>query len=220
MKVVSAQGSKTKTSSEIDLFDGLVLSDEAKARASERIGEFLVEQVLSSVAEKKSPIQGEGWKQTLSKDYKAEKQSEGVTAEPNMELTGAMLDSLDYKTTDRGIEIGIFGSEAWKADGHNHFSAASAQATAPKRRFLPGEDQKFKADIERGVDEIIAEEIMKEESVKKSDLKDIESKAQFFAFFREKLPGYSNAEISKAILTNKKLFDIVSDLDLEEYLDG
>lgn len=64
-----------------------------------------------------------------------------------------MLDSLTYETTREGIKVGIFkSSEVPKADGHNDFSGDSK---LPKRRFIPEDNQEFKATIVAGVNQIL-----------------------------------------------------------------
>ncbi len=219
MKTIKAQGTETRTSSEIDLFDGIVASDEVKERISERVGDYLVEQILDSVGSQKSPVQGEGWA-PLSKDYKEYKKEQGANPVANMELKGDMLNSLTFKPTDNGVEVGFFDEQAWKADGHNHFSAASERSFAPKRRFLPDEGQNFKADIQRGVDAIIAEEVVKDLDINKDDLKNIETKAEFFSVFGDMLPGYSKGAIVNAIIQNPTLMEDLKELGLLDYLDG
>lgn len=175
---------------------------------------------MLKVGEQKSPVSGEPWKQSLSPDYAKKKKSEGAPPIPNMELSGKMLDALSFQNTKDGIEIGIFGKKAWQADGHNHFSAASEHAKAPKRRFLPDEGQNFKPEIKQGIEKIIADNIIDSESLKKTDLKDIETRKDFFDFLKEKFTGLSISEITEGILRNKKLFDLIEEMDLEEFLIG
>lgn len=218
MKTIKAQGTETRTSSEIDLFDGIIASDEVKERIAERVGDYLVEQILDSVGSARSPVQGESFS-PLSKDYKDYKKEQGANPVANMELKGDMLNSLTFKATDNGVEVGFFDDQAWKADGHNHFSEASVHAIAPKRRFLPDEGQNFKPEIQRGVDAIIAEEVVKDIELSREDLKNIETKAEFYAVFRELLPGYSNKKIVGAIIQNGALLADLEEFGLLDYLD-
>jgi hypothetical protein len=63
-----------------------------------------------------------------------------------------MLDSLTFEVTGTKVIIGIFDSDqAPKAYNHN------TGDTLPMRQFIPTEDQTFKRDIMRGIDEIIAD---------------------------------------------------------------
>ena len=49
-----------------------------------------------------------------------------------------MLNSLEYKRTRDGIEIGIFGgTDALKADNHCKFSSESLDTPVPRRPFIP-----------------------------------------------------------------------------------
>lgn len=213
MKVIKAQGSNSRTTSEIALFDDVDLSDDQKARVVDKVGTFLVEQILGSVSEAKSPVAGEPWPK-LSKSYKDLKQKEGATPIANMELTGEMMDALTFRPTKRGLEIGFFGPQAAKADGHNKLSGR--ENNTPQRRFLPAEGQSFESDIQSEVDAMLAEEALG--SIKRKDLKQIETKADFFDVFREKFPGLTNGEIKSAILGNKDLIDELDDLDLLKWL--
>ncbi len=216
MKVIKSQGTKTRTSSEIDLFsDNPSISEDTKARVTDRVGMFLVEQILSSVATQQSPVEGEAWP-TLSSEYRKYKKSQGATPVANMELTGDMLNSLTYRPTAKGVEVGVFGSEAPKADGHNKFSGL--ENNTPQRRFLPGEGQEFRGGIQSEVDAIIAEEVLKDLELTPFELKSIDSSAELYEVFSEKLPGYSSAEIKDAILANPDLLDQLNEFDLLEYL--
>ena len=120
------------------------------------VGDFLVEQILLSVGKGKSPVSGESFK-SLSKDYKDKKIKLGASPIPNLELTGEMLNSLTYRTTSDGIEIGFFDDQAWKADGHLKFSGE--KNGTPKRRFLPDVGQSFKKDIDKEINKIIQERL-------------------------------------------------------------
>lgn len=216
MKVVRAQGSPTRTSTEIDLFtDNALMSDEAKARVVDRVGVFLVEQILGSVSGQESPVSGEKWP-ALSKDYKAFKKGEGAAPVANMELTGDMLNSLTFRPTNKGVEVGFFGDQADKADGHNKLSGR--ENNTPKRRFLPSEGQSFKSDIQSGIDSIIAEEALKDAIIQPSELKSIGSSADLYEVFGSKMPGYTRSEIRSAILANQALIDELDAYDLLGYL--
>lgn len=131
-----------------------------KQEAINEVGNFLVEKILEDVSQQKSPVQGEPsrWR-SLSKKYRKEK---GKVASPiaNMELTGAMLDQLEFRPGARSLEIGIFDTtQAQKADNHNKFSAASKKTPVPPRKFIPNKKEKktFKRDIINQVDNILEE---------------------------------------------------------------
>lgn len=164
IKVIGAIGSERKTVSQIDLGLGDTnLSKQEQKDLKEKIGELLVEKVLSSVGDSTSPVSGQSWP-LLSKEYKKKKKEFGSKVTANMELTGDMLDSLTFKPTIDGIEIGFFNKQAWKADGHLKFSGA--HNNTPQRRFLPGEGQSFKRDITSIVNDMIQEAIQESEKNK------------------------------------------------------
>ena len=72
----------------------------------------------------------------------------------NLELSGDMLDSLEFRVKGTKIEVGIWGSEADKADGHNNFSGDSK---LPERKFIPNgsNGETFRPDIRQEVDSIL-----------------------------------------------------------------
>lgn len=177
MKVIKSQGTKSRTTSLIDLFDGEEVSPSLRKEIHNEVGEFLVEQVLQSVAEAKSPVSGESFP-ALKADYKKKKVAEGGSGVANLELSGDLLDALDFKSTAEGLEIGFFNSQAWKADGHLKFSGADNGI--PQRRFLPDEGQKFKRDIESQIEDIILDKIIGRAELNENDLKDVETKTDLY----------------------------------------
>jgi hypothetical protein len=127
------------------------------ADAKKEVGDYLIEEILRHVGDGKSPVQGERWK-SLSKEYADE--NKGGNRTPTMQLYGDLLDSLKAEDVGRdAIKIGHFGRQAPKADGHNQHSVeAKLWATSrefPKRRYIPEGSQKFKSNIERGINDIL-----------------------------------------------------------------
>lgn len=124
-----------------------------RPEVKKEIGDLIINEILKSVEQGKSPVSGESKFKKLNKKY-AKDQKHGNTT-PNLELEGDLLDSLTFKNTKQGIEVGIFkSSEVPKADGHNNFSGKSR---LPKRRFIPGESQTFKRGIKSEINQIIQE---------------------------------------------------------------
>ena len=82
------------------------------------------------------------------KDFKKKFSSSGKA---NMELTGDMLDALDWENLGgNSLEVGLFDPEqAAKAHKHN---------TSDKypRQFIPAKDQQFNDKITTGIEDIIA----------------------------------------------------------------
>jgi hypothetical protein len=121
--------------------------------AKKEVGNYLLEAILSTVSKGESPVRGGSWKKDLSASYKKVKSKYSNKLIANMELHGDLLDSLEFKETKSGVEIGIFQKDQVpKADGHNNFSGKSK---LPERRFIPFKNQKFKSDILEEVAAII-----------------------------------------------------------------
>ena len=131
------------------------LTPAQKAEVKSEVADFVKESILDYVGEAKSPVNGRAFK-GLSKDYKKVKGKLSSSRIANLELTGDMLDSLDYQIYRDGVEVGIFDSqEALKADNHNKFSSASKRTALPKRQFIPNKGESFTRDIESEIGEII-----------------------------------------------------------------
>lgn len=124
-----------------------------RASVKKQVGEFIINEILLSVSDEKSPVKGGKYKKGLSKQYADEKGSNRA----DLDLEGDLLDSLESKSK-RGnkIEIGIFDKkQTGKADGHNQIH--KKHETLPERRFIPDKKQTFKKNIMSGVKKIINE---------------------------------------------------------------
>lgn len=212
MKVTETTGSDSKTTSRIDLEIDHLPKD-VQNDIKEEVGEYLVEATLLALGEASSPVSGERFPK-LSKDYQKKKVAQGGSSSPDLEVSGALKDAIDYRATSEGIELGVFGSEAAKADGHNKFSGR--ENYTPQRRFLPGEGQTFKQDIVRQVEQIIADH--SGSAIQKSDLSGVESKEELYEALGEFYPDMSKAAIKAAVAGNSDLLDLLIELDLLEYL--
>jgi hypothetical protein len=143
-----------------ELIDTSDLTAAQKDEIKERVGEALYDLVLQDASNQMSSVTGRKWK-SLSKDYK-EYKSEVADPIANLELTGDMLDALEYLPYRDGIEFGFFDfDQAQKADNHNKFSAASKKTPLPPRRSIPKKDESFRAGILKELIEI-AEDIKSE----------------------------------------------------------
>jgi hypothetical protein len=122
----------------------------SRTKVKKDIGEFIVNEILLSVSDEKSPVEGGKYTKGLSEEYRKVKGSNKA----NLELEGDLLDSLTFELNDKGLEIGIFDkSQTGKADGHNQIH--DKHKTLPERRFIPDEKQTFKKNIMNGVKQII-----------------------------------------------------------------
>lgn len=216
MEIKKEKYNKKEIYSVIDLKDelkGIPKSDRKELKA--RIGELLVEQILESVADAKTPIQGGEYKRTLSKEYGKFKQEENGNNKANLDLTGEMLSSLDYKIEGNKIKLGIFDSvEAPKADGHNNFSGESK---LPTRQFLPKEGQEFKSDIRSLLNETVA--AYKADIAPEDKLSQVESKSDLYEFLKDYIGSdFTRAELKSIALGSKKLTEILDDNDLLDLL--
>ena len=111
----------------------------------DEVADLVKEAVLTDVGETRSPVTGRAFK-GLSKDYKAEKQAQGGSGSPDLELSGSMLDALTVKRTRRGtLELFVDSEkEQGKVDGHNNFTG---QSKLPERKFIPHSDEDFRPAI-------------------------------------------------------------------------
>lgn len=217
MKVTETIANDSKTATRIDLELDTVPAS-VREDVKKKVGEFLFEQVLLSVGAAKSPVDGEGWP-ALSAAYKKEKEKEGGSGKADLELTGDMLNAFDYKPTKDGIELGIYGKDAPKADGHNNFSGDSPLAAIGKqRRFLPDVGQEFRASIQDEVGKIIADAVASVVKIDKQDLSHVGSSAELYEMLSEYFDGMSKSEMKDAVLTNPELADLLDSEDLLGYL--
>lgn len=119
----------------------------------ESAAEYIKEQILSSVADRVSPVQGHGKFKPLSKDYLAKKREAGHPGVPNLEFSGDMLGALNTRVKGNKIVVEVLGHESEKADGHCKLSGR--KNNTPMRRFIPASDEQFKNSIMQGVARII-----------------------------------------------------------------
>jgi len=181
------------------------------------IAEYLKEQILLNVGKQQSPIAGEKWPNLKKGPYRDKvKPDIAGNTRANMELRGDMLDQLDYEITDDGVEIGIYGSEAWKADGHNKLSGATNKT--PKRRFIPKKGQNFDRGIQENIENIIKDYIIDQESFNKSDFDGVSSRASLLDIFRPRFEGMSDVDIISTVKRNTQLVDMLKTLGFLKFL--
>ena len=108
----------------IDLNDyGLgAVPAERRNEVKKDVGEYLLSQIKKSARNITSPVSGESWKSTLSKDYRQEKMARGGGSSANLRLTGSLMNSLTYKLGPGGqVLVGnkSGGRNDRKSIGHN-----------------------------------------------------------------------------------------------------
>ena len=127
------------------------IPQERQRAAKQEVGEYLVNETIRYMEAGRPPVAGESSWPRLDKVYAKEEHNGDRT--PTLNATGRLRDSLQFRTTDNGVEVGIFHkSQQAKADGHNNFSGNSA---LPQRRFVPSEQQNYKAEIMVNVERIL-----------------------------------------------------------------
>ena len=130
-----------------------------RREAEEEIGQFLVDYIIDQVGSSKSPVEGGRFDAALTKKYKKIKSEISGSSKANLELFGDMLDSIDYKTNNGNIEVGIFNDEeqASKAYGHNsgYRGHPTIKYNKYKREFIPKSNQSFKSSANKEIDRII-----------------------------------------------------------------
>ena len=206
MKAIQTTTTESETSSTLEI--------NASLETKREVGEFLVEQILRTVSQKKSPVTGEAF-QALSPKYKEKKQAAGLPGVPNLEQSGGMLDDLDFEITSDGIKIGVFGEGALRADGHNNLSGDSM---LPTRQFLPGEGEGFTASIEREIERIVADAAGSVVDVSDAELSDIGSPSELYAVLLPVFGVTSRSEARLAVLRSPKWYNVLSARGLLEWL--
>lgn len=132
-----------------------------------------------------------------------------------MEFEGDMLDSLTYEETKDGIELGWFGGEAGKADGHNNLSGDSS---LPQRRTIPDVGQKFVGDIQDEIEKIVADGIADSLEFEASDFEDVKSKQSLYDALDEFFPDLTRGEVRGVVSRTPDLVRLLDDLGLLDYL--
>lgn len=217
IKTTKATASKNKTASEIDLFSDVKLSQSSKSELRSKVGDFLVEQILDYTGNKTSPIKGQGSYKGLSRQYRKYKKSLARGDEPNLELFGDMKDAIAWRETSKGVEVGVYGSEAPKADGHNNFSGESR---IPTRQFLPEEGQDFKRRVTTEIEKMLKEAVAREnkDQFSRTRLALVSSKRELKQVITEVLPTLSFTEARTAILSNRELTNLFAEFGLLKWL--
>ncbi len=119
---------------------------------AEEVGEFLLDQVLQDIASGRSSVSGKKWK-GLSPEYKDTKAGFTSGKGANLELTGEMLDDLNWRLVNGRIEIGWFNDADQSIKAFNH----NKGDTLPKRQSIPLPSESFRPGIRREMDAIINE---------------------------------------------------------------
>jgi len=185
MKIKRTIANDSITASEIDFTQDLIgIPKKDHKSILAEVGELLVEQTLTNLADSKSPVSGAPYKKTLSKDYGKKKEAETGSKAANLDLTGDMINSIDFEIDGDTLLLGVFGDDAPKADGHNNLSGKS---DLPERRFLPKKGESYKREISSLIEEVIANKRAETVNLKDSKLSQIESKSELYDYLQKEL---------------------------------
>lgn len=217
MKVLKIISTDSETASEIDLFSGLDVTDDLKASISESVGDYLLETIGKSLAKETSPIDGSKFK-PLSPTYRKRKKLEVNSTQADLELYGIMKDELTYEATDDGIRLGIYGERAPAADNHNKFSGESRKTAVPRRQFLPREGEGFTSEIEATIENIIQDAMTEALGIPKNAFNDVQDAKGLYSVLKIYFPDLSRPEIKSTVVRSERLYGILSDEDLTQYL--
>lgn len=152
----------------------------------------------------------------MSREYKKRKVDEGAPPVANLDLRGDLLEALDFEETDGGIKLGFFGDQAPKADGHLKFSGK--EGTAPKRRSIPAEGQKFVSSIESEVEAMVAEAVAETIEPDASDFESVETASEFWEAIADYFPEMSRTKVKMTVLNSPSLTDFFESLGLMRFL--
>lgn len=125
-----------------------------------------------------------------------------------------MLGSLDFVASGDNIEIGVYGSEAQKADGHNNFSGKS---TLPLRQFLPNKGESFDSSITDMVDQIVQEYKADNTELNPDKLENINTSEQLYRYLESVVGDVGRARIKELALSSEWAL-MLEDFDLLDLL--
>lgn len=144
------------------------IDDNVLEDANFAAGEVALKAIKEYAEQRKSTVKGVNGKYAkLSKEYAERKKELVGNSNPNLELTGSMLDGLEVDSDDDGFVIRVNDADVEKAYNHQ------VGDTIPKRQFLPYDEQTFKDEIVKR----IKTELKKYESGKK-EAKRVEAEFQ------------------------------------------
>lgn len=167
-----------------------------------------------NVAKRKSPITGESFP-SLSEAYKKEKEADGFDGVPDLQRSGNMLDSLSYRITSEGLELGVYGEAAPRADGHNNLSGDSK---LPLRQFLPNVGESFAPSIEREIERIVADSRGAEAEIPFEELGGIEAPSELYNVLQREFQLETQVELRKAVLRSPRWYYSLERLGLLKWL--
>lgn len=110
--------------------------------AKDDAAEVLKVNMLEMIHAGRSPITGRKFPK-LTKDYEQKKKSEGGSGNPDLELSGEMLDSLDVRVKGKKLQIVIDEEQFGKAEGNNIGSYGRDPNQKKARKFYPEDGERY-----------------------------------------------------------------------------
>ena len=169
-------------------------------------GEAALEKITEYMENRKTPVSGVKNFRALSKEYAKIKQKRVGNKNPNLRLTGKLIESLDVESDNKSFSIRVIGKkDTEKAYNHN------TGDTVPKRQFLPddtkrsGPGSKFKRDVVSVIKKTINRY---KKPVKKQPVEEVVPTDITATGFADALKNFRVSEREKEIARNMALFKI------------
>jgi hypothetical protein len=124
---------------------------------ADAVGQLIQKRIEEYCAQSKSPVDGGEWKKALTKEYKKKKLDATGRGSADLNLTGEMLDALEYRSSRDIVEVGVWGEQAGKAEGNNLGTYGKSEPISKPRQFIPNSEkgETFKKSILKEIEELI-----------------------------------------------------------------
>ncbi len=136
---------------------GINVPRATKKQALDEAKDYIRDAMLGYIGKGKSPVDGGKWRKPLTKDYALIKGAESSAVFANLELTGELLDSLEFKVKGNQIIIEVPKDQEGKAEGHltGQYGSGKMKRKDYAREFMPVDGEKLNESIMRGVKKIL-----------------------------------------------------------------
>lgn len=172
--------------------------------AANDAGEAALVKIAELVEKKRSPVKGNNKNfDALSDKYAKLKQKRVGNKNPNLRLTGELIESLDVESDSNSFTIQVTGDEGNVQKAYNH----NIGDTVPKRQFLPDESngETFKSAVVQAIKQSISKYKKKPVSEVDKPLAPTEVAARAF---EQALKSFNASKREQQIAKNVSLFKI------------
>ena len=198
---------KNQVSYKLNLKDLLedVPKDDREDAAYEA-GEVALEKIHDYMDRELSPVKGQGSFKGLSKEYKEFKKTKVGNTDPNLRLTGRLIESMDVDADDKSFTISVEGKQNI-GKAHNHNTDASKRSPLPKRQFLPNDrnGESLKRDVVKAIKETINKY---KQPTKQEEPRDLVPQVDAAKEYLKLFTAFRATKRETAIAKNIDLFDI------------